>query len=265
MTEGHLLDGFGLGFDAVFHAEARAFDDDGLGMMEEAVEDGGGDGGVTVKDGCPLLEGFVGGEYDGATFVTCADNLEEEIGPALIDGKVSDLIQNEERWGEVSAQLGFERAFGMCGAEGVDNVDGVGKEYAHALLTGGIAECRGEMGFAEADESQEDDVRLVVDELETEQVLDLETVDFLGPVPAEGVESFYDREPRGPDAPGDSAVGIQCGFALDELGQIVEMGNGVFGGGGGQGLAVLFEERQTQGVESGVKGGEVVFGFHGLS
>ena len=149
MTEGHLLDGFGLGFDAVFHAEARAFDDDGLGMMEEAVEDGGGDGGVTVKDGCPLLEGFVGGEYDGATFVTCADNLEEEIGPALIDGKVSDLIQNEERWGEVSAQLGFERAFGMCGAEGVDNVDGVGKEYAHALLTGGIAECRGEMGFAD--------------------------------------------------------------------------------------------------------------------
>jgi hypothetical protein len=37
----------------------------------------------------------------------------------------------------------------MCGAEGVDNVDGVGKEYAHALLTGGIAECRGEMGFAD--------------------------------------------------------------------------------------------------------------------
>ena len=55
------------------------------------------------------------------------------------------------------------------------------------------------------------------------------------------------------------------GFALDELGQVVEMGDGVFGGGGGQGLAVLLEERQTQGVEPGVKGGDVGFGFHGLS
>jgi hypothetical protein len=37
----------------------------------------------------------------------------------------------------------------MGGAQGVDNVNGVGKEYAHALLAGGIAERRGEMGFAD--------------------------------------------------------------------------------------------------------------------
>ena len=42
-------------------------------MMEDAVEDGGGNGRVTVDDGCPLLEGFVGGEHDGTTFVACAD------------------------------------------------------------------------------------------------------------------------------------------------------------------------------------------------
>ena len=81
------------------------------------------------------------------------------------------------------------------------------------------------MGFTETYESQEDDVRLVVDELEPELVLDLETVNFLGPVPAEGVEGFDDWEPGGPDASGDSAVGVQGGFALNELGQVVKMGD----------------------------------------
>ena len=46
---------------AVFHAVAGAFDDDGVAMMQEAVEDGGGDGGVAVEDGGPLIEGLVGG------------------------------------------------------------------------------------------------------------------------------------------------------------------------------------------------------------
>jgi hypothetical protein len=32
--------------DLVLHAEALAFDDDGLGVMEDAVEDGGGQGAV---------------------------------------------------------------------------------------------------------------------------------------------------------------------------------------------------------------------------
>ena len=38
-------------------------------MVEEAVEDGGGDGGVAVEDGGPLLVGLVGGEHDGPALV----------------------------------------------------------------------------------------------------------------------------------------------------------------------------------------------------
>jgi hypothetical protein len=34
-------------------------------VVEEAVEDGGGDGGVAVEDGGPPFEGFVGGQDDG--------------------------------------------------------------------------------------------------------------------------------------------------------------------------------------------------------
>ena len=61
--------------------------------MEETVECGGGDSAITVEDGSPLFEGFVGGKYDRTAFVALADDLEEKIGSALIDGKVGDLIQ----------------------------------------------------------------------------------------------------------------------------------------------------------------------------
>ena len=66
------------------------------------------------------------------------------------------------------------------------------------LLAGGVTQGGGEMGFAEADQAEEDDVGFVFDELEAEEVLDLEAVDFLGPVPAEGVEGFDERESERP-------------------------------------------------------------------
>ena len=68
--------GFVSLFQTVFHAVAATFDDDGFAMVEEAIKDGGGDGGVTIEDGRPLFEGFVGGEEDGAAFVACADHWE---------------------------------------------------------------------------------------------------------------------------------------------------------------------------------------------
>ena len=109
------------------------------------------------------------------------------------------------------------------------------------------------MGFAKTDGAEQDDVGVVMDELEAEEILDLEAVDLFGPVPSEGVEGFDDGEAGGLDAAGDGAVGAQVGFAGDELGEVVEVGDGVFGGGGGEWLAVLFEEGQAQGVEVGVE------------
>ena len=47
------------GFNLPFHPEAFAFDEDGLCMMQEAVEDGGGEGGIIVEDLWPVFEGTV--------------------------------------------------------------------------------------------------------------------------------------------------------------------------------------------------------------
>jgi hypothetical protein len=104
------------GLDAVFHTEACAFDKDDFGVVEKAVEDGGGNGAVAVEDCGPLLEGFVGGEHDGAALVALADDLEEEVCATLIDGKITELIKEEDGWGEIFAQFGFENKRGASTA-----------------------------------------------------------------------------------------------------------------------------------------------------
>ncbi len=161
-----------------------------------------------------------------------------------------------------AAQFGFEGTFELGGVEGVDDIDGCGEEDIVALLAGGIAECGGEVGFAQADQAQEDDVAVIAHELEAEEVLDFEAVDFFGPVPSEGIEGFDDWEACGFDTPEDSTVGVSGSLAFDKLGEIVEMGEGVLGGLGGQGSAVFFHEREAEGLEVSVEDGEMV--FHGV-
>jgi len=236
------------------------FQHDGVAVVEQAVKYGGGDGGVAVEDGGPLLEGFVGGQDDGATFVAGADDLEEQVGSALVDRQVADFVEDEQRGVGVFSQLGFEGALGLGGLQGVDDVDGVGEEYAHALLTSGVAKRGGEVGFAQTDGAEQDEVGMIFNELEAEEVLDLEAVDLFGPVPAEGVEGFDDGEAGALDASGDGAIGPLRGFPFDEPGEVVEVAEGAFGGGGGKRLAVLFEVGQAQGGEVDGEGGGI--GFH---
>ena len=83
-----------LCFDTVFHAVAGAFNYDGFGMMKKAIEDGRGNGAIAVEDRGPLFEGFIGGNDDGTAFVSLADDLEKQVGSALIDGQIPYLVQN---------------------------------------------------------------------------------------------------------------------------------------------------------------------------
>ena len=50
------------------HAVGRPVDGDDGGVVQEAVEDGGGDGGVG-QHGAPVGDAAVGGEHDRAVFV----------------------------------------------------------------------------------------------------------------------------------------------------------------------------------------------------
>ena len=90
----------------ILHAVAGAFDDDGFGVVEEAVEDGGGDGAVVVEDGGPVFEGLVGGQDDGAAFVALADDLEEQVGAVLVDGQIAEFVEDEQCRAQVVFEFG---------------------------------------------------------------------------------------------------------------------------------------------------------------
>ena len=64
-------------------------------MMEEAIQNGGGDRGVAIKDVGPLFEGFVGGDNDRSALIARTDDLEEEIRSTLINGQVANFIQDQ--------------------------------------------------------------------------------------------------------------------------------------------------------------------------
>ena len=76
-------------------AIARSFDLDDDGVMEKAVEQGGGNNRV-AKDLTPFGEAAVGGEDHRPFLVTSIDELEEEIAAALDDRQIADLVDDQE-------------------------------------------------------------------------------------------------------------------------------------------------------------------------
>jgi len=46
-------------------------------MVEEAIQDGGGDGRVVVEDAGPVFVGLIGGDDGRSLLVATADNLEQ--------------------------------------------------------------------------------------------------------------------------------------------------------------------------------------------
>jgi len=42
--------------DLIFHAIASSLDEDGFGMVQESIENGGGEGGVVIEDLGPILK-----------------------------------------------------------------------------------------------------------------------------------------------------------------------------------------------------------------
>ena len=64
-------------------------------MMKEAVEDGGGHGGIVIEDRGPLFEGFIGGETEGPPLIASTDNLEKQVGAGLVDGHIAEFIEDE--------------------------------------------------------------------------------------------------------------------------------------------------------------------------
>jgi hypothetical protein len=73
----------------VLHSVAFSVNEDGLCMVQEAIQDGGSEGAVVIEDLRPVFERTVRSDNDGTLLVAQTDDLEEEIGAVLIDGQVT--------------------------------------------------------------------------------------------------------------------------------------------------------------------------------
>src|SRR5215471_10077294 len=154
----------------LFSAEALAFDDDGIDVVQDAVEDGGGEGAVVIEDLSPVFVDAVGGDHQRRALVALADNLEQQVGTVFVDRQVAELVDDKQAGLEVAADLPLEAAGGLRGGERIDDVDGGGEERGVAADAGGMAECYADIRLAEANGRDQDDVGIRSDEGQAEQV-----------------------------------------------------------------------------------------------
>jgi hypothetical protein len=63
--------------------------------MHQPVDQGRCQGVVHVKEFAPFPEGSIRGGHDRSNFITGGDNLEQQTGPALVDGQIAQLIEEE--------------------------------------------------------------------------------------------------------------------------------------------------------------------------
>jgi hypothetical protein len=222
-----MLRGFTL--DLIFHPATLAFDKAGGGMMQQPIQDCGGQGTVMVEDGGPLLEGAVGGQDHRSLCIAEADHLKEQSGSHLVDREIAELIKDQQRGLGVFFALSFEPARTLGRGQGLEDINGTGQEHRVPLEAGGIAQRGGQMRVPQADAPQQDQVGFVVDKREAAVVLDLEAVNPRGPVPAELLSGFDDGEARQPEAAFGRALTAHVGLAFQECGERVDVCPGFWG------------------------------------
>jgi hypothetical protein len=77
--------------------------------------------------------------------------------------------------------------------------------------------------FADTDGTQENRVSFLRDELQTEEILHLEAVEFLGPIPAKLLEGFENRKTSGFDPTLDGELTALVELSVDQSAQVFDM------------------------------------------
>ena len=112
------------------------------------------------------------------------------------------------------------------------------------------------MRFAQADVAQQDAMGPLGEELQAQEVLDRQPVEFLGPIPLELCERFQDREPGGFDASFKDPLAPRDVFALDKPAQVFEVAPRWLSGWLGQVQVVRLQAAQFEVVQGfGEQGG----------
>ena len=158
------------------HAVAIAGHREHAGVVKEAVEDGGRDGGV-FEDLGPVGDSTVGGQDDAAVFVAAADDLEEVRGGFAGHREIAEFIDDQDLWSGPEPH-GVRPASVHRSARGAGNEVGGGCVVdAVARVHRPVPERYREMCFANAGWTDQQTVGFLLDEAEGREVLDKPTIE----------------------------------------------------------------------------------------
>ena len=90
-----------------------------MGVVDEAVDERGGDHGV-AEDLAPGFEASVAGDDDRAAFVAARDEREEQVRGLPFEREVADLVDDEQAVALQPSQLAVERVAVLGLLEAVD-------------------------------------------------------------------------------------------------------------------------------------------------
>ena len=123
----------------VFQPVAAAFESVDVGVVDDAVDHGGGDG-LVAEDVSPAGEWQVAGQDQRGVFVTAGDELEEQVGGVLLEGQVANFVDDDQCVAAESGEFSSKPVSLVSVLETGHPVGGGGEQHALSGVAGGDAE-----------------------------------------------------------------------------------------------------------------------------
>jgi hypothetical protein len=219
-------------------------------VMQQAVEDRGGDGGV-FEDLAPLRDPAVGGQDHGAVLVATRDHLEEVAGGLAGHRQIAKLVNHKDGWSVPEPHRGLPAAFDRGARGACDEVGGGGVVDAVAGLHGFETDCCGQHRLPDAGRADQQHVGLLLDEPQGGELVDEPAVQSGLCVVVELLERLVLWEAREPQAPVEPALLGRCDLDRQQLVQEAGVGQLV-------GLGVLERGGKLLGDRSELEVGELL-------
>jgi hypothetical protein len=170
-----------------------AADGDDVAVMEQPVEDGGGDDGV-AEGGAPFPDRAVAGDQQAAALIAPRDELEEEMRGVTLEGQVAEFVDHEQLGLGVEGEPVLKPAFDMGLGEGGEEPGGRGEQDGEAEPHGFTAEGHGQVRLADTGRAQQEQGIAIGDPAAGGKIADLLGVERGLGVELEAVEGTDEGE-----------------------------------------------------------------------
>lgn len=225
--------------------------------MKESVEDRGGED-VVAEDGSPFGEMLVACDDRGALLVSAADQLEEHVGFVAVEGEVSDLVYDQQRWAHEVRELPGEPVCCVGGFELSNEVVEGGEVDRLSGLAGSDRQPDRDMRFPYSRWSKYRDVPCAGEEFEGGKVSDAARFESGLEGVVEVVEGFVMGKPGEFEGVAEPPGFSDCDFFGEEVVDEVEVSHlrGICAGGGFGDRFGGVTEAEPEGVVDDPLGGQ---------